>query len=382
LRAVRPQLVAPPANAPTPRTEPASRRRPKTAPPQGRASATPDLLATVVQPVNPPLPSPLAEALAPLREALPARAAKRGPATKPGRPRQPTALPAASSFAELMREQDRRPPPQALLDKLSSSLQHSIDPRHLSIKRETSHTAFKNTENPHSDFALPSGSHRTEDEPAQPATRQASGLPGLKAIQKAMKARAAESRAQEARQRSAQQASQAQRRAFLQGVGAVTPLAPVDRVLHHQPREPVPTQRLLDEQAVLRESLSDEFDAGSLLDTDEKLSFLRPGVSLDVARRLRRGEWTIQKQVDLHGLRTDEARETLGQFIRESHRAGVRCVRVIHGKGLGSPGKAPVLKTRVQRWLVQKAEVMAFVQANPNQGGDGAVVVLLRPAQR
>jgi DNA-nicking Smr family endonuclease len=86
----------------------------------------------------------------------------------------------------------------------------------------------------------------------------------------------------------------------------------------------------------------------------------------------------LQGQIDLHGMRSDEAREALGQFIREAGKRGWRCVRVVHGKGLGSPGKTPVLKAKVQRWLVQKNEVLAFVQAKVAEGGAGALVVLLR----
>jgi DNA-nicking Smr family endonuclease len=101
-----------------------------------------------------------------------------------------------------------------------------------------------------------------------------------------------------------------------------------------------------------------------------------------VTRKLREGHWSIQKHIDLHGLRTDEAREALGRFVREAHQLGLRCVRVVHGKGLGSPGRTPVLKGRVQRWLVQKKEVLAFVQARPAEGGAGALVVLLKPVGR
>ncbi len=108
------------------------------------------------------------------------------------------------------------------------------------------------------------------------------------------------------------------------------------------------------------------------------MSFRRPGIGNDVTRKLRRGDWTIQGQVDLHGLRSDEARDALGQFIRDAMRMGWRCVRVVHGKGLGSPGKAPVLKSKTQKWLVQKNEVLAFVQAKPAEGGAGALVVLLK----
>ena len=147
-----------------------------------------------------------------------------------------------------------------------------------------------------------------------------------------------------------------------------------------QVTRPSPTafQQALDDQAALRESLSDEFDVSTLLDVDDQMSFRRPGIGQDVTRKLRRGDWTIQGQVDLHGLRSDEARDALGQFIRDAMRMGWRCVRVVHGKGLGSPGKTPVLKSKTQKWLVQKNEVMAFVQAKPAEGGAGALVVLLK----
>lgn len=140
---------------------------------------------------------------------------------------------------------------------------------------------------------------------------------------------------------------------------------------------PIPVQHQRDELAVMREAISDEFDVETLLDTDEALSFRRPGMGPDVVRKLRRGGWSIQRQLDLHGLRREDARDTLAAFIREAHKAGMRCVRVVHGKGLGSPGKTPVLKGRVQSWLIQKQEVIAFVQARPAEGGAGALVVLL-----
>src|SRR5208282_1409052 len=97
-----------------------------------------------------------------------------------------------------------------------------------------------------------------------------------------------------------------------------------------------------DERAVLEESLSDEFDSATLLDADEKLWWCRSGVSSDVVRKLRRGHWVIQDELDLHGARRDEARELLAQFIHDSARRGLRCLRVIHGKGLGSVDRQPV----------------------------------------
>jgi DNA-nicking Smr family endonuclease len=165
---------------------------------------------------------------------------------------------------------------------------------------------------------------------------------------------------------------------FIRAAGKVQPMPDRRRVvLKKDPPPPQPMQYQLDEQAVLIEAISDEFDVGTLLDVDENLSFRRPGIGIDVARKLRRGDWSIQRQIDLHGLRRDEAREKLSFFIREAYKQGIRCVRVVHGKGLGSPGKAPVLKSRVHSWLVQKNEVLAFVQAKPADGGGGALVVLL-----
>jgi DNA-nicking Smr family endonuclease len=141
-----------------------------------------------------------------------------------------------------------------------------------------------------------------------------------------------------------------------------------------------PRQRELDERAALQEALSDEMDVERLLETDEGLSFRRHGIGPDVLKRLRRGEWSIQAQVDLHGLRREEARERLAEFLREALRQGFRCVRVVHGKGLGSPGREPVLKGKVRAWLVQKKEVLAFTQARAAEGGAGALVVLLQAA--
>jgi DNA-nicking Smr family endonuclease len=198
-----------------------------------------------------------------------------------------------------------------------------------------------------------------------------------------------EMRAQlEAERLAALQAAAAQARAekelFARAVGRVIALAPQHRPGHKASVQrarpaPVAAQLQLDEQAVMREALSDEFDVETLLHTDETLSFCRPGIGPDVCAKLRRGNWSIQRQLDLHGLRREDARDALGAFIREAGKAGLRCVRVVHGKGLGSPGKTPVLKGRVQSWLVQKQEVLAFVQARPAHGGAGALVVLLAP---
>ena len=179
----------------------------------------------------------------------------------------------------------------------------------------------------------------------------------------------------------AEKRAEAERNLFTLAVGKVAPIANQERVWSPPQRlTPRPLQQDLDDEAVMHESMSDEFDISTLLDADDQLSFRRSGIGTDVTRKLRKGEWSIQGQIDLHGLRSDAARNAMGQFIRDAKRMGWRCVRVVHGKGLGSPGKEPVLKSKVQRWLVQKNEVLAFVQAKPSDGGGGALVVLLGPS--
>lgn len=210
---------------------------------------------------------------------------------------------------------------------------------------------------------------------------KAKSLQDLSAIRKTMADKAKAAAEAEAARLEAERRAEAERNLFTRAVGQVQPIAAKPRVQVNIPA-PMPRrlQQDIDDAAALQESMSDEFDVSTLLDVDDQMSFRRPGIGTDVTRKLRKGEWSIQGQIDLHGLRSDEARNAVGQFIRDAKRMGWRCVRVVHGKGLGSPGKEPVLKSKVQRWLVQKNEVLAFVQAKPSDGGAGALVVLLGPA--
>ena len=202
----------------------------------------------------------------------------------------------------------------------------------------------------------------------------------LAAIRRVLAQRERDHQAKLAAAAEAARRAAAERHLFAHTVGAVSPLRAQRRALLLLERAlPLARQREMDEQAVMREAISDDFDVESLLDTDDALSYRREGIGQDVVRKLRKGQWSLQGQIDLHGLRTDEARAALSQFVREAHKVGWRCVRVVHGKGLGSPGKTPVLKAKVQRWLVQKNEVLAFVQAKASDGGAGALVVLLTP---
>ena len=207
---------------------------------------------------------------------------------------------------------------------------------------------------------------------------RAVGLAGLGTLRTALQERerlAAEAREREQAHR---RAAERERRLFADAVGVVTPMPRNGRGSHAPPKPlPEPRQRELDEQAALREALSDTVDIESLLLTDDGLAYRREGVGPDVLTRLRRGHWSIQGQLDLHGLRRDEAREALTDFLGHAARQGWRCLRVVHGKGLGSPGREPVLKSKVQRWLAQSASVIAFAQASGPQGGAGALIVLL-----
>ncbi|MCA7085351.1 Smr/MutS family protein [Cupriavidus sp. DB3] len=205
------------------------------------------------------------------------------------------------------------------------------------------------------------------------------GLDDLARLRDQMKADAERREAERLAAEEAARQAAAEANVFRNSIGNVQTLRDRNRVTPPARRpEPVPVQSQLDDQAVLAASLSDQFDVENLLETDDTLSFRRPGIGNDVIRKLRRGEWVPQDRIDLHGLRRDEAREALAEFLRRCVRRGVRCVRVIHGKGNGSPDKQPVLKGKVRSWLVQKEEVLAFVEARGAEGGSGALMVLLR----
>lgn len=211
---------------------------------------------------------------------------------------------------------------------------------------------------------------------------KASSLQDLAALRQALAERraqeAARVAAEAARREAERHAAEQQRQLFARSVGPVQRLAAAGRAEVAPPRPPpLPLQRQADERAALRATLSDEVDVETLLLTDDGLSFRRPGITLDVVARLRRGQWAIQGQIDLHGMRRDEAREALAGFIRKARRSGQRCLRVVHGKGHGSPGRQPVLKAKAQRWLAQCDGVIAFTQASGPDGGAGALIVLL-----
>jgi DNA-nicking Smr family endonuclease len=170
---------------------------------------------------------------------------------------------------------------------------------------------------------------------------------------------------------------------FRASMSDVTPLPRHDRARHERPLpQPIPAQRLRDDRETLQDSLSDRIPWDAGMETGEELCYVRNGVGAQVLRKLRRGHWVIQDELDLHGLTVEEARGQLVGYLNRCIRRGLRCVRIIHGKGLRSKNREPVLKRKVAGWLLQRDEILAYCQARQADGGSGAVVVLLKGVSR
>ena len=166
---------------------------------------------------------------------------------------------------------------------------------------------------------------------------------------------------------------------FRKAVADVRPLKAVPRAVHARPPvPPVPVQHLRDERAALVESIERPVTPEEALESGEELAYLREGLSRLVLRRLRRGHWVVQAELDLHGMNRDEAHASVAGFLRAAVQRGRRCVRIIHGKGHGSKNREPVLKAKLRNWLTPRDEVLAFCQAPPHEGGGGALLVLLK----
>ncbi len=168
------------------------------------------------------------------------------------------------------------------------------------------------------------------------------------------------------------------RQVFRAAVADAIPLAS-DRT-HHEPPPPpaIPRSREQDEAAALVESIAALDLLDLQLEGGDQAAWGRPGIARSVLRDLRRGRWVVEAQLDLHGLNRDEARHQVALFVADCMARERRCVRIVHGKGLRSPGREPVLKKLVLGWLAQKQEVLAFCQARTVEGGAGAAIVLLR----
>lgn len=168
---------------------------------------------------------------------------------------------------------------------------------------------------------------------------------------------------------------------FRQAVADAVPLKQ-QRIPPHRTRQPArPLKREEDEARVLEDMLSDAVDPAEL-ETGEELLYCRPGLQHTVLRKLRRGHYSVEAELDLHGMRVAEARQALGGFLQQALATGIRTVRIIHGKGNGSFNKQPILKGKVNHWLRQRIEVLAFCSARPVDGGTGAIYVLLKNTRK
>ena len=173
------------------------------------------------------------------------------------------------------------------------------------------------------------------------------------------------------------------RQAFYVAMAGVRPMPSPNRVQLGTPTpSPRPQQLINDERAALHESLHGQIGLQDRLEGGDEPHYLREGLAMSVLRDLRRGRWVVQAELDLHGMNRDEARHQLAIFLAECLHHGQRCVRVIHGKGHGSPQKLSILRQLVRGWLAQRQEILAYCQAQPHDGGEGALIVLLRAAKK
>ena len=175
------------------------------------------------------------------------------------------------------------------------------------------------------------------------------------------------------------EATPAEIAAFLAAVDGAVPLRATARITHEPPKPtPRPRQRELDDAAVITESLHGPFEIDDLLAIGDADAFLRVGLPRKLLRDLRRGRWSIQNHTDLHGLNRHEAHEEVARFLAESQRTGKRCVRIVHGRGHGSPGREGILRQFVKSWLSRRKDVLAFCHAPSFDGGEGVLWVLLK----
>ena len=171
--------------------------------------------------------------------------------------------------------------------------------------------------------------------------------------------------------------SEEERQLFRESIKGVKPLRTKKKAPARRTR-PAPRARFADaeKRAVLEESLRLDLQDGSAM-SGEELWYAKAGIQHALMRKLRRGQFSTRAELDLHGLRSEDARAVVAEFLYEAGQRGYRCVRIIHGKGLGSGPRGPVIKQKLGGWLRQRKEVLAFCSARPVDGGSGALYVLL-----
>ncbi|MGB5851963.1 MAG: Smr/MutS family protein [Rhodanobacter sp.] len=167
------------------------------------------------------------------------------------------------------------------------------------------------------------------------------------------------------------------RRLFRDAIGEVQRLTPVAPPPATEKPAPHPRMFEADEAAVAGELLDMDFDPATL-EVGEEIGYLRDGYPPKLLRQLKRGQFSVGDDLDLHQMNAAAAQASIVAFLAEARQAGVRCVRIVHGKGLRSRAAGPVLKALTDRMLRRRDDVIAFASARPAQGGTGAVIVLLK----
>lgn len=167
-------------------------------------------------------------------------------------------------------------------------------------------------------------------------------------------------------------------RAEMKGDGVV-PLKATPRAALQKPRpKPIAFKRIQDDRAIPVEMMKDTSGWDADIENGDLITFMRKGLPTDVLRKLKRGQWIVQATLDLHGLTTMSARNELARFLGHARHNGIRCVRIVHGKGTRSPNNVALIRNKVRHSLTQRDEVLAFCDAAPADGGAGAVMVLLK----
>jgi DNA-nicking Smr family endonuclease len=164
---------------------------------------------------------------------------------------------------------------------------------------------------------------------------------------------------------------------FHEAVAGATRIRHDRLVVTEKKPPPIPVHSLLDLHETIVDSITGPIPWEESMETGEELVYVKDNVPRETLRKLRRGHWVVQASADLHGMNRDQAHDAVAQFLAECLRKGMRCVRIVHGKGLGSPNREPVLKGKIRGWLMRRSEVLAYSQAPVNLGGGGALLVLL-----
>lgn len=164
---------------------------------------------------------------------------------------------------------------------------------------------------------------------------------------------------------------------FREAIGDAKPLKQDNFIADKPKPKAYPAKTVADQVAVIEEMINGEFNS-DFLERGDELLYSRPGVQKQILRKLRRGHFKIEAELDLHGMTVDMAKSALTDFLNQCSARSQRCVRIVHGKGLNSINKQPILKNKLNQWLQKRDKILGFCSARPMDGGTGAIYLLLK----